>query len=47
MGGERLKKPNTKGTNPMKRSYRILTGKVNSKSVAEQGRSKSGSGDIY
>jgi hypothetical protein len=35
MGGED-QKPNTKGTDPMKRSYRILTGKATSKSVAEQ-----------
>jgi hypothetical protein len=35
MGGEE-QKPNTKGTDPMKRSYRILTGKATSKSEAEQ-----------
>jgi hypothetical protein len=35
MGGED-QKPNTKGTDPMERSYRILTGKAISKSVAEQ-----------
>jgi hypothetical protein len=29
MGGEE-QKPNTKGTDPMKRSYRILTGKAGS-----------------
>jgi hypothetical protein len=35
MGGED-QKPNTKGTNPMKRGYRILTGKATSKILAEQ-----------
>jgi hypothetical protein len=35
MGGEE-QKPNTKGTNPMKRRYRILTGKATSKILAEQ-----------
>jgi hypothetical protein len=35
MGGEE-QKPNTEGTNPMKRRNRILTGKATPKSVAEQ-----------
>jgi hypothetical protein len=35
VGGED-QKPNTKGTDPMKRSYRILTGKATSKILAEQ-----------
>jgi hypothetical protein len=35
MGGED-QKPKTKGTNPMKRRYRILTGKATSKILGEQ-----------